>query len=111
MNDVFGLSSKEIAQILKILNQYPSVDKAIVFGSRAKGNYRNASDVDLVLKGNDLEHKTIISMSHELNETGTMPYHFDILNYHTITNKALREHIDRVGICIYSRKPDDCAGN
>jgi predicted nucleotidyltransferase len=103
MNDICGLSSSEIDQIRQVLKQFPSISKGIIFGSRAIGNYRNSSDVDISLFGTELDFKTILDINHKLNEEGTLPYHFDILNYNTISNKDLIDHINRVGICIYNK--------
>ena len=47
----FGLEVPVIENIISILEQYPKVDKAFVFGSRAKGNYRPDSDIDIAIKG------------------------------------------------------------
>jgi predicted nucleotidyltransferase len=71
-----------------------------MFGSRAKGNYKNGSDVDIALKGK-LSFETITHINYLLNEETTMPYKFDVLNYHTIQDKDLIEHINRAGICFY----------
>lgn len=77
---------------------------ASIFGSRAKGNYDNGSDVDIALKGPELDFDTISQISYWLNEETTMPYNFDLLNYNSIQEPALKEHIDRMGIEIYSKK-------
>jgi predicted nucleotidyltransferase len=67
------------------------VDKLIVFGSRAKGNYKKGSDVDLAIIGNEKK------LSYYLNEETNLPYFFDVINLQKITNKNLIEHIKRVG--------------
>lgn len=89
--------------IAAVLSQEPKVDQAYIFGSRARGNFKNGSDVDLALKGEELDFNTISRISYQLNEETAMPYQFDVLNYHTIKEPALLEHIDRVGIEFYSR--------
>lgn len=101
MNNAFGLSEQDMDTLKSILSSYPEVDEAIIFGSRSKGNYRNGSDVDIALKGLALNLDIVSQISYILNEETTMPYKFDILNYHTINNKELIEHIDRVGILIF----------
>ena len=77
---------------------------ALIFGSRAKGNFNNGSDVDIALKGTELDLHTISHISYWLNEETTMPYNFDLLNYDSIQEQALKEHIDGLGIEIYSKK-------
>jgi predicted nucleotidyltransferase len=101
MNNAFGLSEQDMDTLKSILSSYPEVDEAIIFGSRSKGNYRNGSDVDIALKGLALNLDIVSQISYILNEETTMPYKFDILNYHTINNKELIDHINRLGISIY----------
>lgn len=83
--------------------QYPAITQAIIFGSRAKGNYRPGSDVDIALEGNNIQAQTISLIRDYLNEETLMPYHFDVLNLQTLTEEKLRAHITRVGKVIYSK--------
>lgn len=103
MKNSFGLLDEDMEAIAAVLSQEPKVEQAFIFGSRAKGNFRNGSDVDLALKGEELDFNTISRISYQLNEETTMPYQFDVLNYHIIEEPALIEHIDRVGVAFYSR--------
>jgi len=98
---MFGLKNKDIQAIKKILANYDQVASGFIFGSRAKGNFRPGSDVDIALKGARINPKVIIKISSELNEQTTMPYHFDVLNYKSIRNGDLLSHIDRVGKKFY----------
>jgi predicted nucleotidyltransferase len=103
MSNRFGLTETDMETITTVLSNKPVVDKAIIFGSRAKGNYKPGSDVDIALKGNDLTFDDVAGISYLLNEETSMPYKFDLLNYHTVKEPELKEHIDRVGIEFYSR--------
>lgn len=103
MKNKFGLFDADMDTIISVLSQQPKVEKAYLFGSRAKGNFKNGSDIDLALKGADLDFNTLSQISYQLNEETTMPYKFDVLNYHTIKEPDLKDHIDRVGIELYSR--------
>ena len=102
MTNKLGLLATDIETIIAILEKYPKVEFAYIFGSRAKGNFKNGSDVDIALKGVALDFDTISQISYILNEETQMPYKFDILNYHSINEPALVEHIDRVGIELHS---------
>ena len=97
-----GLRESDLKIILDLLQSEKAVEQAIVFGSRAKGNYRNGSDVDIALKGKNLDFRIVSHLSYLLNEETPLPYRFDLLNYQTLNNDALKEHIDRVGKEIYS---------
>jgi len=97
----FGLEQHIIDKLIAVFEQHSKVDKALVFGSRAKGNYRPDSDIDIAIKGQDLNTDDIIAMSVAFEEKGI--YHkIDLINYHTIKESDLKDHIDRVGIELYS---------
>lgn len=104
MNNRFGLKESDLKNIVSILEQYPQVSESFIFGSRAKGNFENGSDVDIVLKGTLIDGKIINRISYLLNEETTMPYYFDVLNYHTINNKNLISHIDRIEVLFYKNE-------
>ncbi len=98
----FGLLQSDVEEILAVLHEFPEIDSAYIFGSRAKGNFRNGSDVDIALKG-DISRDIQLTVSYLLNEYTMMPYRFDIAVYHDINNEDLTAHIDRIGRLIYSR--------
>ena len=54
-----GLNQTEIKEILKTVIQFPEIEKTVVFGSRAKGNFKKGSDVDLAVKGKNITYKVI----------------------------------------------------
>jgi predicted nucleotidyltransferase len=101
---LFGLKDGDLVSILSIIEKEPEVEEAIIFGSRAKGNYKNGSDIDIALKGTGVNDSTTRAISYMLNEETHMPYQFDVLNYHELGNIDLIEHINRVGICFYKRE-------
>lgn len=92
----FGLENNVITKIKGCLNKNPRIEKAILYGSRAKGNYRNGSDIDLVLIGRDLKFEDLAQLENEIDEL-LLPYKFDISIYHQINNPDLLEHIERIG--------------
>ena len=101
--NLFGLKEDDLTAIISILKQQPKVEEALIFGSRAKGNYKPGSDVDIALKGTSLDFKTTSNISYLLNEETQMPYKFDVLDYHAISDKEVIEHIDRVGISFFKK--------
>lgn len=103
MTSYFGLSEADLAAVVTILQKHEEVEEACIYGSRAKGNYKNGSDVDIAVKGTRITHKVITSISFELNEETTMPYHFDVVNFDTISNKDLVDHINRIGATFYKK--------
>ena len=99
----FGLRDAELAEVVAAISSRNSVQSALIFGSRAKGNYRPGSDVDIALKGPLVRHEDILEVGYSLNEETTLPYQFDVVDYDMIDNDALREYIYRVGREIFRR--------
>lgn len=99
----FGLSERATKTITDILAKYPEVEQAIIYGSRAKGNYREGSDVDLTFKGKDLTYDIVKRIWGDLDDSSS-PYLFDLSIYDKLTNPNFIEHIDRVGKVFYQRE-------
>ena len=95
-----GLSEKELSQIISILKGFPSIQEAVLFGSRAMGTFKPASDVDIALKGK-ITQSVVARAKAILEEESPLPYTFDVVDYHTIENPAFKEHIDKWGILIH----------
>lgn len=102
MSNRFGLRPEDLAAMRALLAQYPAVQSALLFGSRAKGNYKQGSDVDIALLGEGVTDRMAAALAWQLNEETILPYHFDVLNYQTIANPDLVAHIDRVGEPFYT---------
>ena len=99
---MFGLSDKVIKKMQQVFETNSKIDKAFVFGSRAKGNYKEGSDIDIAIKGQEVNHEDILSLLRKLDELDLI-YEIDLINYNRINEPALKEHIDRVGVEFYSR--------
>lgn len=95
-----GLSVADTAQIKHVLQKYPKIKKVVLFGSRAMGNFKTGSDVDLALFG-DVDLRTLSRVKSDLEETLSIPYFFDVINYSDTENQALRKHIDDFGVVFY----------
>ncbi len=92
----YGLSPNVIKQITEVISQFPQVEETIIYGSRAKGNYKPSSDVDLTLKGTDLTLQQLNKVAIMLDDL-LLPQKFDISIYQHISNPDLLDHIARVG--------------
>lgn len=90
----FGLTDKTYQLMLAAFRQFPEIESVEVFGSRAMGNCKPGSDVDLVLKGEEVTAQTVVELSTLLNEKLPIPYFFDIVSYQDITEPELKNHID-----------------
>ena len=100
----YGLKEETLAEIRRVLARHPEIERAVLYGSRAKGTCRLGSDVDLVLVGAGLDGRTLSQIA-EAFEESTLPYRFDLSVLHRIRHPALLEHIERVGVPLYEREP------
>lgn len=100
---MYGLDDITINKINEVFEAFPDVDNVILYGSRAKGNYKPGSDIDLTLKGEKINLGTINQISLMLDDL-LLPYTFDISVFSHIKNEELLNHIDRVGLVFFNRK-------
>lgn len=90
-------------QIQAVFSGFPAIEQAVLYGSRAKGNYRPGSDIDLTLKthGDGTLH-LLTGIMNALDDLD-LPYLFDISLLAHINNDNLIKHIERVGIEFYNK--------
>ncbi|RJP53678.1 MAG: nucleotidyltransferase domain-containing protein [Anaerolineaceae bacterium] len=98
----YGLSETAVQKIGAILRRYPQVEKAILYGSRAKGNYKNGSDIDLTLRGRGLTLNVLYKIMDELDDL-LLPYIIDLSILDKISDPDVIEHIQRVGVTFYEK--------
>lgn len=99
----YGLRNDDIQYIKRTISKFPEIEKAILFGSRAKGNYQQGSDIDLAIYGDGLDIDTVSRLHAILEEESPMPYFFDILDGTHLTHQELRDHIERNGKVLYKK--------
>lgn len=99
----FGLTEETIDKIKSVFAKYLEIEKVIIYGSRAKGNYRPGSDIDLTLSGQSITDAIISKVYSEIDGLNT-PYLFDISIYQKLHAPELEEHIKRAGQLFYIRQ-------
>ena len=97
-----GLPEVAIEKILGILTGYPAIERVILYGSRAKGNYRPGSDIDLCLQAPTLQLSQQLEIENNLDDL-LLPWKIDLTLRHNIENPALLEHIERDGVSLMKR--------
>ncbi len=100
----FGITEKSLKIIIQTLSTFSVIERAVIFGSRAKGNYKKGSDIDIAIYGSHLSESTALNLNAKLNEEQPIPYFIDVVSPLFLENASLREHIDRVGIEFYCKK-------
>jgi predicted nucleotidyltransferase len=100
-----GISDEIWREISEVFEKFPKICEVILFGSRAMGTYMEGSDIDLVVKGENIEFNDLLNIECELEDLQLL-YKIDVLNYDNLNNADLKAHIDRVGRIVYSKKPN-----
>ena len=78
-------------------HQY-NIDKVILFGSRARGDFKRTSDIDLAVTGGDFERFAL-----DVDEETQSLLEFDIVNLDSEMQDELRESIFREGKMLYEK--------
>lgn len=97
-----GLPEAAVEEICGVLARFPAVEKAVIYGSRAKGTFKPGSDIDLTLLGDQLTPAQLGAIADELDEL-LLPYRIDLSIFHRIDHDGLRAHIERVGRVFYEK--------
>lgn len=97
MSTLYGLPPDAVAKLCEVFAQYSDIETVVLYGSRAKGNYRPASDIDLTLQGEKLDLTTLLAIENQIDDL-LLPWTVDLSLMHKIDNPSLVEHIHRVGI-------------
>ncbi|MFP4486620.1 MAG: nucleotidyltransferase family protein [Campylobacterales bacterium] len=95
--------SATLEKIYRVCKQEEKIENIILFGSRAKNSAKRGSDIDIAVIGDDFGFRDICRLGMKLDELD-LPYNIDIVDYNTITNMELKNHIDRVGISFLGSK-------
>lgn len=104
MDDLtFGLPLAAVEKIRGVFASHPEVERSVLYGSRAKGNYKTGSDIDLTMYGDDLNHTILLKILDELDDL-LLPWMIDLSIFRQIDSVSLREHIERVGVVFYERE-------
>jgi predicted nucleotidyltransferase len=90
LRDHLGMAARSCVRLCEV----------IIFGSRAKGNFRRGSDIDIALKGEHISFELVAGLQTRFNQEMPVPHHVDLVHYESISNQDLIDHIDRVGISI-----------
>ena len=100
---MFGLSEVFLDKLKEQFKKKSSIEKVILYGSRAKGTFKKGSDIDICLWGKELNLQILYDLEEEIEKLNS-PYFFDISIFSFIKDKTLREHILRVGKVLYQKE-------
>ena len=97
-----GLPPEASDRLLGVLAAHPAVEEVWLYGSRAMGHHRDASDVDLTLKGARLSHRDLLELMGAIDDL-LLPWQVDLSLYAEL-NEDLQAHVKRVGMRVLHRE-------
>ncbi|MGG5255143.1 nucleotidyltransferase family protein [Neobacillus sp. SM06] len=97
-----GISLKFLQELRQFCCENTMIDKVILFGSRARGDYRKTSDIDLAIFTNHASHQQQNVIHHSINEMST-PLKIDVLFFDRLTKAKLKSNILNEGVIIYEK--------
>lgn len=100
----FGLSPEVIEHLRQVFARHSEIERVVIYGSRAKGNFREGSDIDLAFEGDAIDLPLLLKIENELDDL-LLPYQLDLSLLAHIDDLDLRSHIARVGQVLYERAP------
>lgn len=98
---MYGIEDDEMSVMQQIFESTHGLEEVVLYGSRAKGNYKPFSDIDITLKGSRLSEDDLADVTSRLSES-LLPYFCDVSLFKNLKSKALIDHIQRRGKTIYS---------
>ena len=99
----FGIKESSINILIDIFSKYEPITEVVLYGSRAKGNYNERSDVDMVIRNSKVDRHILGKIILDINNSN-FPYTIDLQMFENIKNKNIIEHINRVGKVFYKKE-------
>ncbi len=100
-NRPFGLPEHAVDQLVNLFSQYKSIHRVIIYGSRATGNYRPGSDIDLCIDADQMNLTQLLKIENQIDDL-LLPWKIDLSLKHSIDNPNLLQHINDVGVVFYA---------
>lgn len=100
MSQHYGLPDEAIEKIQQTFVEYPQIANVWLYGSRAMGNYRQGSDIDLCIEAPTLTMSQLLTIENQLDDL-LLPWKMDLVLKHQVDNEALLAHVERVGVLFY----------
>jgi len=103
LKNSFGLTQVTLDKLCSVFVLHDAIESVLIYGSRAKGNYRVGSDIDLSIKSTAMTFAELMKIEDQIDDL-YLPYQVDLSQYESLKDSDLIEHIDRVGMVIYEKK-------
>ena len=98
--NALALRDRDLAALRRTFRRFPCVREVRLFGSRATGHARRASDIDLAISAPDATADQWLELTDAIEEVSII-YEFDVVRTERAHNPRLIEKIAREGVSIY----------
>lgn len=95
-----GLSDDILEWLREVFARYADIERVLIFGSRAKGSYRNGSDIDLAVLAPEMDDATFSRLWNELDDL-PLVFTLDVLHWDRLPAGRIREQAIRDGRQLY----------
>lgn len=102
-NTPFGLPQSVVDKITTVFRNDTLIRRVIIYGSRAIGNYRPGSDIDLCIDSDNMTLTQLFKIENQIDDL-LLPWTVDLSLKNRIDNQNLLDHINHVGVIFYSKK-------
>ena len=102
MSHKYGLSDNVITNINQVFSKFPEIEKVVLYGSRAMGNYRSGSDIDLAVFSNKIDYTKLLQIERKLDDLDLV-YTIDLLIFQKLDNEESKKHILNSGKLFYKK--------
>ncbi len=97
---MYGLTDSDLDAMRSVFRTERHLERVILYGSRAKGNYKPFSDIDITLVGDELTEDEVSRLEIALDDL-LLPYNMDVSRFSMLHNAQLINHIKRCGVTLY----------
>lgn len=100
---MYGLSEQTMDKLTRLFCSFPMIDEVLLYGSRARGDNSNGSDIDFTLIGNNLTADCLFKISDAIDDL-LLPHYVDVSIMKEIKNQALIDNIRNEGKVFYKKQ-------
>lgn len=95
-----GLSDLILDDLRRVFAAYPEIEQVLIFGSRAKGTYKDGSDIDLAVFAQTMSEPRFTKLWNELDALHLV-FKMDVLHWDRLGNQRLKDRIPVGGKLLY----------
>ena len=89
-----GIAEPTLRSLVSLFDSTPGIDRVWIYGSRARGNFRNESDIDLIVDAPTMSQRDYSQFTYRLEALGLV-YRIDVGRWQDVTGEEFRRFVER----------------